>query len=118
MSRNILRIGYGLNHRDAEPYISLAEDAIEDINRCGESGAFLVEQLPICKSEYNILVSLIINLLLMMLLVKYVPSWFPGAKWKRLGIKWRDDTERFASEPFNAALDLIVCKIFISVDLH
>ena len=44
----MLRIGHGLNHREAEPYVSLAEDALEHINRCGEAGAFLVEQLPIC----------------------------------------------------------------------
>ena len=55
-----------LEHND--PYISVASKAIEGVSEAGVPGAFLVDLLPI---------------------LKYVPSWFPGAGFKRKAARWK-----------------------------
>ena len=35
--------------------------------------------------------------------VKYVPSWFPGASWKRKAATWLSETRAMADVPFEMA---------------
>lgn len=46
------------------------------------------------------------------LLVRYVPAWFPGAKFKRQAIEWRAIDDRTRWLPFN-----MVKRKFVSVEL-
>ncbi|KAG9096951.1 hypothetical protein FS749_007401 [Ceratobasidium sp. UAMH 11750] len=32
--------------------------------------------------------------------MKYIPSWFPGASWKRKAHKWRAEKDRMINDPF------------------
>lgn len=34
-----------------------------------------------------------------MVLVNYVPEWFPGTKWKQTGKAWKKDLNTMADEP-------------------
>ena len=47
--------------------------------------------------------------------VKYIPSWFPGAAFKRQAAKWKTSVDALFEEPFRAAkidyVSLIVVKI-------
>jgi hypothetical protein len=75
-----MEICYGiavLEHND--PYISIAKEAIEGIAEAGVPGAFLVDLLPV---------------------LKYVPSWFPGAGFKRKAARWRASIREMLERPY------------------
>ena len=64
-----MEICYGitvLEHNN--PYVSIAKAAIEGVSVAGSPEAFLVDLFPV---------------------LKYVPSWFPGAGFKRKAARWR-----------------------------
>jgi hypothetical protein len=75
-----MKICYGiavLEHND--PYIAIAKEAIEGIAEAGVPGAFLVDLLPV---------------------LKYVPSWFPGAGFKRKAARWRASIRGMLERPY------------------
>ena len=75
-----MEICYGitiLEHND--PYISIAKEAIGGIAQAGVPGAFLVDLLPV---------------------LKYVPSWFPGAGFKRKAARWRAYIREMPERPY------------------
>ncbi|KAL4926236.1 cytochrome P450 [Aspergillus undulatus] len=65
----ILKIAYGynINPHGYDPLVALANEFIDNISVAGTPGAFLVDTIP---------------------LLKYVPSWFPGAGFKRTAAAW------------------------------
>jgi hypothetical protein len=76
-----MEICYGitiLEHND--PYISIAEQAFEGVAEAGVPGAFLVDLLPV---------------------LKYVPSWFPGAGFKRKAARWRACIREMLERPYH-----------------
>ena len=76
-----MEICYGitvLEHND--PYISVASEAIEGVSAAGVPGAFLVDLLPV---------------------LKYVPSWFPGAEFKRKAARWRALISETLERPYH-----------------
>ena len=52
-----------------DPYISIAEELLSGIAEVGISGSFLVDLFPI---------------------LKYVPSWFPGAGFQKKAARWKE----------------------------
>lgn len=40
--------------------------------------------------------------------MKYVPSWFPGAQFKRNAKMWKKTTDRMFDDPFNRIKDEMV----------
>ncbi|KIK55470.1 hypothetical protein GYMLUDRAFT_1018177 [Collybiopsis luxurians FD-317 M1] len=78
----ILRIAYGHEVKEVDdPFVKIANRAMDNFNRAIAPGAFLVNQLPI--------------------LLK-VPDWFPGTKWKNLGRTWAKDYWAMVDMPFQA----------------
>ena len=76
----IMKIGYGIAVQESDdPYISIAEEALEGIAEAGIPGAFLVDMFPI---------------------LKYVPSWFPGAGFQKKAARWREAINTMAEKPF------------------
>jgi hypothetical protein len=76
-----MQICYGiavLEHND--PYISIAKEAIAGVAEAGVPGAFLVDLLPV---------------------LKYVPSWFPGAGFKRKAARWRAYIREMLERPYH-----------------
>ncbi|KAF7355981.1 O-methylsterigmatocystin oxidoreductase [Mycena venus] len=69
-----------------DEYVKLADEALVGVGLSGNFGAFLVDYIP---------------------LLKYVPAWFPGAKFKRDGIKWR----KLSLEMWNRPFDLVKARL-------
>jgi len=70
-----------------DPYIAIAEEAIVALAELSKAGAFLVDILPI---------------------LKYVPDWFPGAKFHRKAAMMRTQSDRIRNAPFAETKKLMV----------
>ena len=76
-----MKILYGISVQESDdPYISIAEEAISGGVEASVPGAFLVDFLPI---------------------LKYVPSWFPGAGFQKKAARWREAINTMADKPFH-----------------
>ena len=79
---------YGINIRPYDdPLIAIAEEAVEGAAELVIDGPFLVDILPI---------------------LKYVPDWFPGAKFQRNAAMMRTQAENIRNAPFAATKKLMV----------
>lgn len=83
MTRNIiLQITYGLEVQPAgDPFIDVAERAIEGSLVASIPGNFLVNSFPI---------------------LKYVPEWFPGAGFHKKAREWKGYGLKMIESPFSA----------------
>ena len=70
-----------------DPYIKMAEEALGSISELLIPGAFLVDIIPI---------------------LKYVPKWFPGAKFQSKAAVMRKHAEIMRNTPFAATEELMV----------
>ena len=85
----IIRITYGLEVADKDDrYVQMAEEAIPGFNAAFMPGKYLVETFPI---------------------MRCIPAWFPGAKFKREANGWRPSALRMRNVPWEAAMEAIVC---------
>lgn len=88
-----ISIGYGITIQSTnDPYIEIAEEALKGIAAAASPGTFLVESFPF---------------------LKYVPSFLPGAGFKRKAKVWRQWTQKMVHVPFLAAQRLIVRGRFL-----
>jgi hypothetical protein len=71
-----------------DPYIKIAEEAIASISELMIPGAFLVDIIPI---------------------LKYVPEWFPGARFQRMAAVMRKHAGIMRNTTFAATEELMVC---------
>jgi hypothetical protein len=71
-----------------DPYIKVAEEAVGAIAELLIAGAFLVDIIPI---------------------LKYVPEWFPGAKFQTKAATMRKHAALTRNTPFAATEELMVC---------
>ena len=89
-----MKIVYGIAvHESDDPYISLAEDAFDGLSQAGIPGAFLVDIIPI---------------------LKYVPSWFPGAGFQKKAARWREGIKEMSENPFRHVQEQLVLFQFLS----
>ena len=87
-SATIMRIVYGLGvAEENDKYISLVEKGVDIFIRITVPGRYLVEAIPV---------------------LRHVPSWFPGAKFKLDAAGWKDAVEMMRDVPFQAAKENIV----------
>ncbi|KAF9457428.1 cytochrome P450 [Collybia nuda] len=83
----IMDITYGIKVSGTDdPYISNAEEALQGISQAGIPGQFLVDLLP---------------------LLKYVPSWMPGANFKRKAAYWKKVNVDMLDKPFEHVKECI-----------
>ena len=83
-----MKIGYGIIVKESnDPYISTAEIAFDGASEAGIPGAFLVDVFPI---------------------LKYVPSWFPGAGFQKKAARVREATNTMAEKPFRLVQEQLV----------
>ncbi|KAK7692050.1 hypothetical protein QCA50_005455 [Cerrena zonata] len=76
----IMKITYGYSVTEGkDPYVDIVDKAMENFSVTTTPGAFLVDVLPI---------------------LRYVPSWVPGAKFQKLATEWRAETMAMAETPF------------------
>ena len=71
-----------------DPYIKIAEEALKSISELLVPGAFLVDIIPI---------------------LKYIPEWFPGAKFQRKAAVMRKHAAIMRNTTFAATEELMVC---------
>ncbi|KAJ6562700.1 cytochrome P450 [Mycena vulgaris] len=84
----IMNVTYGIDVRSCDdPYINLAEEVMHGASVAIVPGSFLVDTIPA---------------------LKYVPSWFPGAGFKRKASRWRKVTHELLEAPFAEAKRNIV----------
>ena len=88
-----MKIGYGVAVKETnDPYISVAEDVLDGLARAGVPGTFLVDLVPI---------------------LKYVPSWFPGAGFQKKAAHWREVNHIMAEKPFSHVKEQLVQVHFL-----
>ena len=88
----IMKIGYGIVVQDSnDPYISIAEKAFEGMAEAGIPGSFWVDLIPI---------------------LKYVPSWFPGASFQKKAAGWKELINKMAEKPFRHVQEQLVQVYF------
>jgi len=90
----IMSVAYGITVTESgDPYISRAEESLEGLSIAGVPGTFLVDFIPI---------------------LKYVPSWFPGASFKRKAAHWRKINDDLTEIPFKHVENLMVLsRVFL-----
>ena len=87
-----LSMTYSINvHTYDDPYIKVVEEAIEAIAELFIPGTFLVDIIPI---------------------LKYVPEWFPGAKFQSKAAVMRKHAAIIRNTTFAATEELMVCDFF------
>jgi hypothetical protein len=83
-----MNISYGIDVQESDdPYISLAEDALHGLNQAAIPGAFWVDLFPI---------------------LKYVPSWFPGAGFQKQAAQWKEMNTTMTEKPFRYVKEQLV----------
>ena len=89
----IMKIGYGISVQESDdPYISIAEVVLKGAGEAGVPGAFLVDLFPI---------------------LKYVPSWFPGAGFQKKAAYWKEAANIMAEKPFRHVQEQLVLVHFL-----
>lgn len=98
VTATILRVTYGLqvSGRDDE-YVVLAEATVAIQNAITVPGKYLVEVLPF---------------------LRFLPSWLPGAKFRREGKTWMPITRRMRDAPWDFTMKTIVRSKFELPDHH
>ena len=75
-----MKITYGIDIQESDdPYILLADESLRGADETAIPGAFWVDFLPI---------------------LKYVPSWFPGAGFQKKAAHWREVNSSVIEKPF------------------
>ena len=83
-----MKIVYGIAVQESDdPYISLAEEVLSGLAEAGIPGTFWVDMFPI---------------------LKYVPSWFPGAGFQKKAARWREGIIAMAENPFRHVQEILV----------
>ncbi|KAF7347917.1 Cytochrome P450 [Mycena venus] len=76
----ILQVVYGYEIQpENDPYVALAKEAMQGLNQAVHSGIYIVDFLPV---------------------LKYVPSWLPGAGFKRKAKAWAKSSLALRDIPF------------------
>ena len=88
-----MRISYGIAVQESDdPYISIAEEVLTGASEAGIPGAFWVDLFPV---------------------LKYVPSWFPGAGFQRKAARLREAINTMAEKPFRYVQEQLVQVHFL-----
>ena len=94
----IMKIVYGITVQESDdPYISMAEEALSGVAAAGIPGAFWVDMFPI---------------------LKYVPSWFPGAGFQKKAARWREGVNSMVENPFRHVQKQLVRILFFFLRSH
>lgn len=97
LGATVIDIAYGMKIAETnDPYISMVEEVMTGAIEVAIPGRFLVDVLPI---------------------LKYVPSWMPGADFKRKAAHWRKATADLVDKPFEHVKETLVCFILLSESL-
>ena len=91
----ILSVAYGIQiQEENDPYIKLAEGAVQGVLIAGVPGRFLVDTIPI---------------------LKHVPAWMPGASFQQKAREWYRMTRMMVEIPYADAKQriVVICLFWI-----
>lgn len=91
-------MGYGYRTKENDPLVAVVDRAVAGFVAASQPGSFLVDILPACTSYRR--PSYLKGHSDMTVIVQWVPSWFPGAGWKRKAALWRGEFDEMADAPF------------------
>ncbi|EMD42005.1 hypothetical protein CERSUDRAFT_110546 [Gelatoporia subvermispora B] len=84
----IMMIAYGIEVTPSnDPFVKIAEEAVQSIAATTNAGSYLVDIVPV---------------------LRYLPSWFPGAGFKKEAAQWRVWVEALLNQPFQVVKDRIL----------
>ena len=102
----ILRISHGYHiQEERDPFVDLADTAVDQFSRSTAPGAFMVDIIPACKLRINDCRRSAIHI---SYLVRYVPEWFPGAGFKRMAREWNATLQDMVDQPYKFVKDQMV----------
>lgn len=105
VASSVIRLTYGIDIENWDhPLIRTVERAMDEFSKMANPGTWLVDSLPIrkmalCKFSTQILI---------LLVVMYVPEWFPGASFQIIARKARERTEGMNNVLYNTVKEQIV----------
>ena len=83
-----MKVAYGIDVQESDdPYILIGKEAMGGIKEAGVPGAFLVDLFP---------------------MLKYVPSWIPGASFQKKAAHWREVNKAMTENPFRYVKEQLV----------
>ena len=83
-----MKIVYGIDVQESDdPYILLAEESLEGFGQAATLGTFWVDFFPI---------------------LKYVPSWVPGAAFQKKAAHWKETNAATTEKPFRFVKEQLV----------
>jgi hypothetical protein len=83
-----MKITYGIDVQDFDdPYILIAEEALNGLAQAAPLGTFWVDVFPV---------------------LKHVPSWFPGASFQKKAAHWKEVNTNMAEKPFRHVKEQLV----------
>lgn len=88
--------GYSVEPKGSDPLIELADKAMSQSSIAMTPGKWLVDVIPSCKSPFGEQKRNDNNLIL----VKYLPEWLPGMRFKRIAKRWRRTLIEFTERPY------------------
>lgn len=87
-----MKIAYGIDVQEFDdPYLALAEEALNGLNQAAILGTFWVDLFPF---------------------LKYVPSWFPGAGFQKKAAHWRKVNATLTEKPFRYVEEELVGEYY------
>ena len=103
----ILSIAYGIDvEPENDPYLMRAETNVQIASEVAIPGTYLVVSFTF--GTMVVLKTVCLDAKDTIPILKYVPSWMPGAGFKRKAKKWAKDVEDMINLPFEKAKKLIV----------
>ena len=93
----MMNIAYGIDVQESnDPYIRVAEEAMKGVSEAGIPGTFWVDLFP---------------------MLKYVPSWFPGAGFQKKAAHWRELNKALIETPFRYVKEQLVGDFFFFFEI-
>ena len=106
----ILKISHGYTVKDdGDPLVEMANKAMHNFSVITTPGRFLVDMLPICTLSKSLC---FVSVASRVLLVRYLPDWFPGSGFHRDAKRWRKMVSETADTPHEFVLEHLVCFLF------
>jgi cytochrome P450 len=102
----ILSVAYGIDVRlEGDPFVKDAENVLHAIILGSKPEATLFDTITWC----NLYHFLLLRYLLMHRAVLHMPSWFPGARFKRCARKWRPVIDNALQTPYDKVKGELAC---------
>lgn len=93
-----MNIAYGIKIRGFnDPYIINIQESLRGFNVAATPGTFLVDLIPV---------------------LKYVPSWFPGADFQKRASHWVKVNQKVVELPFNHVAQQIVSSFDFILSIY